>query len=415
MISLEEAAMSDNQTLTFEQTIAAPPAAVYRAFTNSSALREWLADTATTVPRPGGRVYLAWNNGYYTAGSFATLRPGEEVSLTWHGRDEPGPSSVHVALTPEGEQATHITVRHEGLGTSPEWEECVAALEAGLASAMENLASVLTTGEDLRFTRRPMLGITISDFDEEIAAELGVPVHAGIRLDGVLEGMGAAAAGLQAGDVVVSVDGRDVSDWASLASALSAHRAGDTVDVVYYRGAEQQNTAMTLSGRPIPDLPATLSELAEVVRHRYRQIEEELDDLFAGVDDTAAMHKAGPEEWSAAEVLAHLIHGERYQHIQIAELAGGHEGWHDDWGGNSHAQVAATVRAYPAVTALLDELKRHHVETVTFIENLPTEFLQRKNSYWRLAYDLLDTPFHHRAHLEQMRAAIEQAPAAEPA
>jgi hypothetical protein len=187
------------------------------------------------------------------------------------------------------------------------------------------------------------------------------------------------------------------------------------VDVVYYRGAEQQNTAMTLSGRPIPDLPATLSELAEVVRHRYRQIEEELDDLFAGVDDTAAMHKAGPEEWSAAEVLAHLIHGERYQHIQIAELAGGHEGWHDDWGGNSHAQVAATVRAYPAVTALLDELKRHHVETVTFIENLPAEFLQRKNSYWRLAYDLLDTPFHHRAHLEQMRAAIEQAPAAEPA
>jgi uncharacterized protein YndB with AHSA1/START domain len=231
---------TETHTLTLEQTVPAAPDSVYRAFTNSSALREWLADVATTVPRPGGRVYLAWNNGYYMAGSFTTLRPGEEVSLTWHGRDEPGPSSVHVVLTPEGEQATRVTVRHEGLGTSPEWEECVAALEAGLASAMENLASVLATGEDLRFTRRPMLGINVSDFSEAVAAELGVPVTAGIRLEGVLEGMGAAAAGLQAGDVIVSIDGTDVSDWPSLSSALSPHRAGDTVDVVYYRGASSR-------------------------------------------------------------------------------------------------------------------------------------------------------------------------------
>jgi hypothetical protein len=131
---------------------------------------------------------------------------------------------------------------------------------------------------------------------------------------------------------------------------------------------------MTLSGRPIPELPATLPELAEAVRERHRQLEGELDDFFAGVDEAAAFSKPGPQEWSAAEILAHLIHSERYTHVWIAELADGHEGWHDDWGGNSDAQVAATVRAYPAVTALLDELKRHHVETAAFVENLPAEF-----------------------------------------
>jgi hypothetical protein len=42
---------------------------------------------------------------------------------------------------------------------------------------------VLETGEDLRFTHRPMLGIGISDFNEEIAEKYNIPVSKGIRLD----------------------------------------------------------------------------------------------------------------------------------------------------------------------------------------------------------------------------------------
>ncbi|MDT8307277.1 MAG: SRPBCC domain-containing protein [Anaerolineae bacterium] len=307
---------SDTRSLTFEQTIPVPPAAVYRAYTNSSALREWLADVATTATQPGGRIYLAWNDGYYVAGSFTRLEPGKEAAFTWYGRGEPGPSAVRVTLTPEGENSTHVVVRHEGLGVSE-----------------------------------------------------------------------------------------------SLSTALGAHRAGDTVDVTFYRGSAKRTVPMTLSGRPVPELPVSLAELAVAVRERYEQIEAELDEFFAGVDEAAAFHKPGLEEWSAAEVVAHFIHGERYQNQWLAELADGHEGWHDDWGGNVHAQVAATVAAYPSVVALLDELKRHHVEMVAFIKNLPADFAERKGSYWRLAYNLLEEPFHHEAHLEQMRAAIAQASA----
>lgn len=405
---------SDTRTLTFEQSIPVPPAAVYRAFTNSSALREWLADMATTAPQPGGRIYLAWNDGYYVAGSFTTLEPAKEVAFTWLGRYEPGPSVVRVALAPEGESGTHVVVRHEEMGTGDEWQATIEAGEKGWRDSLENLASVLTTGEDLRFTRRPMLGVTVGEFNEKVAAELGVPVTEGIHLDGLVEGMGAAAAGLEAGDVVVAIDDKEVRDWPTLSTALSAHRAGDTVDVTFYRGGEKRSVPMTLSGRPVPEMPATLAELADAARERYEQIEGELDDFFAGVDDTAAFYKPGPEEWSAAEVLAHFIHGERYQNFWLAELADGHEGWHDDWGGNVHAQVAATVAAYPSVAALLEELKRHHAEMVAFVSNLPADFAERKASTWRLAYNLLEEPFHHHAHLEQMREAIAKAAAVEP-
>jgi uncharacterized protein YndB with AHSA1/START domain len=71
----------DMQTLTFEQTVKAPAAELYRAFTNSSALREWMCDVATTHPKANGRFYVAWNDGYYSSGHFTTLEKDKAVGF----------------------------------------------------------------------------------------------------------------------------------------------------------------------------------------------------------------------------------------------------------------------------------------------------------------------------------------------
>ncbi len=401
----------DGRTLSFEQLIPVPPAATYHAFTNSTALRGWLADVATTAPRPGGRIYLATNQGDHMAGAYTALEPDREVAFSWQGNGEPGPSQVRVSFVPE-EEGTRVLLRHEGLGSGPEWQATADALEKQWPGALENLASVLTTGEDLRFTRRPMLGIIISDLTERIAAEIGVPVAEGIRLDNVIDGMGAAAAGLQANDVVVEIDGQETNSWETLQAALAGRRAGDTVEVTFYRGPEKRQTAMTLSGRPIPELPATVPELAEAVSAFYEQIEAELDTFFASVDEAAVMRKPAPDVWSAADVLAHFIHGERMTQQWIAHLVSGHEPWQDDWGDNLDAQVAATVGVYPGLAALLDVLKSHYRETVALVANLPETAAERKGSFWRLAYELLESPYHFRAHLEQMQEALSAAPEA---
>ncbi|HEX6385558.1 MAG TPA: SRPBCC domain-containing protein [Anaerolineae bacterium] len=396
---------SESQTLEFEQTVKASPAQLYRAFTNATALREWLADVATTSPKVGGRCYLAWNDGYYSSGEFTRLAENEAIDFTWHGRGEPDPSTVKVTLTPVTE-GTRVNVEHGPFGTGAEWSETAEALEKGWRYALENLASVMATGEDLRFTRRPMLGIVLSDFNADTATRLGVPVTQGIRLDSVVAGMGAEAAGLQQDDVIVAMAGHDVVDWSSLTNALQAHQAGDTVEVVFYRGPEKRSVPMTLSGRPLPEIPATATALAEAVQERYAQVESDLEQFFAEVSVAEARHKPAPDEWSAKEVLAHLIHSERGWHNGMADMIGGHEPWYDDWSGNIQARVAATVAAYPTVKELLDELKRHHAETVAMVANLPRDFLDRKATYWRLAYNLLDEPYHHETHMEQMRAAV---------
>ena len=399
---------ADTRPLTFERKIQASAAELYRAFSNATALREWLSDVATTAPREGGRFYLAWNDGYYTSGKFTALTPGEEVAFTWHGRDDPAPTAVRVSLAPE-DDGTHVRLEHGGLGDGAAWSETVEALEKAWAISLENLASVMETGEDLRFTRRPMLGIFVSDFNADVAAQLGVPVTEGIRLDGVVPDMGAEAAGLEPDDVIVDMAGREIAGWATLSNALASKQAGDTIDVTFYRGSQKHTVEMTLSGRPIPEIPETAQALAAVARERLSEIESELEAFFDGVNDDEAGYKPASDAWSAKETLAHLIHGERGWHDWISDLIGGQESWHDDWGGNPQARVAATVTAYPTVEALLEELKRHHAETAALVANLPAEFMARKGSYWRLAYNLLEDTYHHRQHLQQMDEAVEAA------
>lgn len=399
---------NDTRTFTFERTIHAPPADLYRALTNATALREWLSDVATTSPKEGGRIYLAWNDGYYTAGAFTALTPGEEVAFTWHGRGEPGPSAVRASLTPE-DGGTHLLVEHSGLGAGDAWSGTRAALERAWPFSLENLASVMETGEDLRFTRRPMLGVIVGDFDAGVAEQLGVPVSQGIRLDALVEGMGAAAAGLEPGDVIVGIAGREVVDWPTLSQALSTRQAGDTVEVIFYRGPEKHTVDMTLSGRPIPQIPKTLHALADVLRQNTEQVESELRDFFDGVGEAEADFKPSPDVWSAKETLAHLIHSERGTFSGLLDMIAGHEPWYDDWGGNVQASVAATVVAYPTVDALLAELGRHHVETAALVRNLPQEFMTRKGTYWRMAYNLLEAPYHHRSHMQQMQETVEAA------
>jgi uncharacterized protein YndB with AHSA1/START domain/molybdopterin-guanine dinucleotide biosynthesis protein A len=266
--------------LSFSQVIKTDAEGAYRAFTNATELRGWLCNVATVVPRPGGRLYLWWESGYYTSGEYITAEPGRRVSFTWSGKDDPAQSKVEITFSPQ-DGGTLVKVSHQDLGSGPEWNKSRSEMEKGWSNALENLNSVVTTGEDLRFVTRPMLGIIVDDFNEEVAKKLGMTSADGIRLGGTVAGMGAEAAGLKENDVIVSMGGMPTINFETLNQALTAHKAGDTVEVIYFRGGEQQTLQMKLSGRPIPEIPTTAQGLAEAVGKIYRQIENGLEDFLS--------------------------------------------------------------------------------------------------------------------------------------
>ena len=84
---------------------------------------------------------------------------------------------------------------------------------------------------------RPALGITgqdISSFDQ-----LYYRLPQGVYITEVAESSDAAAKGILPGDILVQLDGHRITDTDTLKSLLYAHKTGDVVNVVIYRGGTQ--------------------------------------------------------------------------------------------------------------------------------------------------------------------------------
>lgn len=395
------------QTLKFKRVIDAPAKHVYNAFTNAQVLREWLCNTADVDPRKGGRIYLWWNTGFYISGEFSAATPDKSLAFSWFGRGEPHATQVRVSLS-EKNRHTAVTLTHSGVGTGKKNARWVEELIQGWESGLENLQSVLEEGPDLRFVRRPMLGIMVDAFDAAIAEKMGVPTKgAGVRLSGTVAGMGSEAAGLQKDDVIVGIGSKKVAGFTDLGAALQKHQAGDTVKVKFYRGGELMNTNMTLSGRPIPEVPDNPEELAEIARKHYAEGDAALEKCFEGVSEEQAEHRPAPDEWSAKETLAHLIGGERDTQFWLASMITDSETV--NFPNNSTARYVAMLTTYASTAELLAALKHAEAESLAMLANLPDEFVQRRSSYWRIAQAWLFAPYHAVQHVPQIQAAIDSA------
>lgn len=393
------------QALEYNCTMNAPAGEVYRAFTCAAPLRAWLCDTAAVEARLGGRVYLWWNAGYYAAGQFTALEKDARVAFSWQGRGEPGPTQVDVRLVAVG-SGTALTLVHDGLGDGEAWEQARAEFARGWESGLENLASLLETGRDLRLVRRPMLGIYLTEFNAQIAADLRVPVTEGMRLSGVVDGMGAAAAGLIADDVVVSLDGKPAHTYDEMGVALQGRRAGDTVQVGFYRGAELRQTAMTLSARSLPEVPPAPAALAEAVSKINAESLKKIEAALADADEVQVAARPAPDAWSVLETLAHLVLNERETQAWIADLILDDERWSDANPTVVPARIAALLSVCPALDPMLDELRCALAETEAMVAALPAALVAHKDSYWRLGYSLLQGGSHVEEHVAQIAAAL---------
>ena len=297
----------------------------------------------------------------------------------------------HISIMLEAQDGgTLVSVAHAG-PAQVNWEE-----------SLENLQCVLETGIDLRIARRPMLGIFPDELDEEKAAKLGVPVKEGILLNGLVENMGAAGAGLQKNDVLVSMAGKPLNQYGSIGVAMQGKRAGDVVEVVYYRGSEKRSVQMKLSPRPMPEIPPTAEALADKVERQYAELETELRAIFDGVSEAEATRRPAPGEWSAKETVAHLVGTERWLHEWIGGLMDGDEIL--AFSPNVFQRSAALAATYDTNADMLEELRRSRAETM--LRMLPETFVANKGSYNRIGTTILSYDTHHREHFNQMREAI---------
>jgi S1-C subfamily serine protease len=74
--------------------------------------------------------------------------------------------------------------------------------------------------------------------------------RAGAEITAVTPGTGAADAGVQVGDLVVSIDGVPVQGIEDLAAQVRTHRPGSTVELVVVRDGQEMTIPVLLSDRP---------------------------------------------------------------------------------------------------------------------------------------------------------------------
>lgn len=397
--------MSDEQ-VTYQVVIGTTPELAFEAVTRASEIREWLCDEARTEVRPGGRLEVRWNSGYRAEGKFTSLEAPHRAACTWRGTGEPGGTAIEFAL--EGsDDGVRLNLVHSGFGAGPEWDRVLSESEKGWKSSLENLKSTLETGVDLRWARRPFLGIHFDIMNAERAAKEGIATEQGIYLTETVEGGGTRAAGLGKGDVIVAIGGIATPGFDELVTALGAHRAGDVVDVEIVRGQRRETVQVTLGERPVQDLPPSAVELADRLGAKYQETDAALRAALEGVSEGEAGQHPAEGEWSVKETVAHLSMVERDQHSFLGIFA--LDGWLDTGPGNPSAlggRIAAVLAVEPALEGLLGRFLADEAETVEFVRRLPAETVAHKARFRRIAQNMLGLPEHTSEHIEQIKGTV---------
>ena len=134
----------------------------------------------------------------------------------------------------------------DGVGT-------VASLVNAIVDRLQN--------QDLTLIRGAGAPVVASSPDDEAAPSRGYGAYlgtipdmsgsaeTGVKLTGVRDGSPAAAAGLEAGDVLVGMAGREITDLYAFTYVLRDHQPGDEVEIEYLRGGTRHTVTATLGQR----------------------------------------------------------------------------------------------------------------------------------------------------------------------
>ena len=138
------------------------------------------------------------------------------------------------------------------------------AQSAGIGFAIPIATAKAVLDDFARYgrVRRPSLDAVTLDISPDLAQQIGLPADYGVLIQRVLPGGAAERAGLHGGsqnaylgfepiklggDLIIQIDGQDVTSKQDLSNALNEHHAGDTITVTVFRGQRRMNMKVTLS------------------------------------------------------------------------------------------------------------------------------------------------------------------------
>ena len=131
----------------------------------------------------------------------------------------------------------------------------------GFAIPINTAKAVLSDLTRYGHVKRPSLGIVSYPIGPDLASQMGLAADSGVLIQKVLPGGAAERAGLHGGnqqaylgnepiviggDLIIAIDGQQVTDTQDISAIMDKHQAGDTVSVTVMRGKRQITVKLAL-------------------------------------------------------------------------------------------------------------------------------------------------------------------------
>lgn len=143
--------------------------------------------------------------------------------------------------------------------------------------AMRIVEDLIETGS----VTRGWLGVSIQDIDENMARALDLDILDGAIISQVLQNSPAEEAGINEQDIVISINGKEVSNSSQLKNLVSSLRPNSKADFVILRDNKEKFISVTLGERPSEEDLAEVYKFGNSYYDALGLMVEELNSAFA--------------------------------------------------------------------------------------------------------------------------------------
>ena len=156
------------------------------------------------------------------------------------------------AINPGNSGGPLVNLAGEVVGITSAKVASVGVEGMGYAISTETAIPIIEELVKNGYVIRPWLGVSLVTVNEWIATRFDLTINNGVLIAQVVPGSPAEEAGLEPGDIVVSIDGEEVAAVEELTKILHSADIDQVITINFWRGEEQMTTEATLQEIPPP-------------------------------------------------------------------------------------------------------------------------------------------------------------------
>jgi len=174
------------------------------------------------------------------------------VSISVSGQTLGNLIETSAAINPGNSGGPLVNMKGEVIGITSVKIATVEVEGIGYAISTETAIPIIEELIQRGYVIRPWLGVVLRSVDEFLVFRYELAVEEGAFITQVAPGSPADEAGLEPGDVIVSLDNQEVDSAEDLIKAIHSSQIGQKVKITFWRGNTKDTTYVTLAERPPP-------------------------------------------------------------------------------------------------------------------------------------------------------------------